>query len=52
MKVKARLQQSFSKESKLGYKFYLASDKEFVYRSDWAEHNYNLFMKYHTLDNT
>jgi hypothetical protein len=39
-----------TEESKLGYKFYLVSDTEFIYRSDWAEHNYNLFMKYHTLD--
>jgi hypothetical protein len=37
-------------ESKLGYKFYLTTDKEFVYRLDWVEHNYNLFMKYHTLE--
>jgi hypothetical protein len=26
-------------ESKLDYKFYLADDKEFIYREDWAEHN-------------
>jgi hypothetical protein len=37
-------------ESKLDYKFYLADDKEFIYREDWAEHNYALFMKYHTLE--
>lgn len=37
-------------ESKLDYKFYLVDDKEFIYREDWAEHNYALFMKYHTLD--
>jgi hypothetical protein len=37
-------------ESKLDYKFYFADDKEFIYREDWAEHNYTLFMKYHTLD--
>ena len=37
-------------ESKLGYKFYLTSDKEFIYREDWVEHNYNLFLKYHTLE--
>ena len=36
-------------ESKLDYKFYLADDKEFIYREDWAEHNYAIFMKYHTL---
>ena len=37
-------------ESKLDYKFYLTSDKEFIYIEDWAEHNYNLFLKYHTLE--
>jgi hypothetical protein len=37
-------------ESKLDYKFYLADAKEFIYREDWAEHNYALFMKYHTLE--
>jgi hypothetical protein len=37
-------------ESKLDYKFYFADDKEFIYNEDWAEHNYALFMKYHTLD--
>jgi len=37
-------------ESKLDYKFYLADEKEFIYREDWAEHNYALFMKYHTLE--
>lgn len=34
-------------ESKLGYKYYYPED-EHVYREDWVEHNYNLFMKYHT----
>jgi hypothetical protein len=37
-------------EKKLGYKFYLTSDKKFIYRKDWADHNYNLFLKYHTLE--
>jgi hypothetical protein len=37
-------------ESKLDYKFYLSTDKDFVYREDWVEHNYELFLKYHTLD--
>jgi hypothetical protein len=36
-------------ESKLDYKYYLTSCPEFVYREDWVEHNYNLFIKYHTL---
>lgn len=37
-------------ESKLDYKYYLASDTDFIYREDWVEHNYNLFLKYHTLE--
>lgn len=37
-------------EALLGYKFYLTTDKNFIYRKDWVEHNYNLFIKYHTLE--
>ena len=37
-------------ESKLDYKYYLSSDKEFIYREDWVEHNYNIFLQYHTLE--
>ena len=37
-------------ESKLNYKYYLSSDKEFVYREDWVEHNHNIFLQYHTLE--
>jgi len=37
-------------ESKLNYKYYLSSDKEFVYREDWVEHNRNIFLQYHTLE--
>jgi hypothetical protein len=37
-------------EQKLGYKFYYAHDKEFVYREDWVQHNYELFLRYHTLE--
>jgi len=37
-------------ESKLDYKFYLSTETDFVYREDWVEHNYALFIKYHTLD--
>ena len=36
-------------ESELDYRYYLASDPEFIYREDWVEHNYALFMRYHTL---
>ena len=35
------------KEQELGYKFYYPNE-EHVYREDWVEHNYNLFMNYHT----
>lgn len=35
-------------ESKLGYKYYLTTD-DIVYRDDWVEHNYNIFLKRHTL---
>jgi hypothetical protein len=38
------------KESKIDYKYYLTSDNEFIYREDWAEHNYNLFLIYHTFE--
>ncbi len=34
-------------ESLLPYKYYLIDDNH-VYREDWVEHNYNLFLKYHT----
>jgi len=37
-------------ESKLDYKYYTSSDNEFVYREDWVEHNYNIFLQYHTLE--
>ena len=35
-------------ESMLDYKYYLASD-DHIYREDWIEHNYEIFLKYHTL---
>ena len=38
------------KESKLEYKYYTTSSPEFIYREDWVEHNYNIFLKYHTLE--
>lgn len=38
------------KESKLDYKYYLSTSPEFIYREDWVEHNYNIFLKYHTLE--
>lgn len=35
-------------ESLLGYKYYLTTD-EHIYREDWTEHNYQLFLKHHLL---
>lgn len=35
--------------STLDYKYYLSTSNVFEYRNDWVEHNYNIFMKYHTL---
>tara|TARA_B110000858_G_C17802383_1_gene476004 strand:- start:3143 stop:3781 length:639 start_codon:yes stop_codon:yes gene_type:complete len=37
-------------EEKLDYKYYLTSDENIEYREDWVEHNYSLFLKYHTLN--
>lgn len=37
-------------ESKLDYKYYLSSSNEFIYNEEWVEHNYNIFLKYHTLE--
>jgi predicted secreted protein len=37
-------------ESEINYKFYYADDPNIVYREDWVEHNYNLFLQYHTLE--
>ena len=37
-------------ESELDYKFYVTSSPTFIYRKDWVEHNYNLFIEYHTLE--
>lgn len=36
-------------ESLLDYKYYLTTDN-IEYREDWVVHNYNIFLKYHTLD--
>ena len=38
-------------ESKLDYKYYLKNSNNFIYKKEWADHNYNLFLKYHTLIN-
>ena len=41
-------------ESKLDYKFYCISNMEktdkFIYKEDWARHNYEIFLNYHTLN--
>ena len=36
-------------ESKLDYKYFLTTDV-LEYREDWVEHNYSIFLKYHTLE--
>jgi len=37
-------------ESRLDYRFYQA-DEVIEYREDWVQHNYEIFMKYHTFQN-
>ena len=37
-------------ESKLDYKYYLTSQAPFIYNKEWVNHNYDLFIKYHTLE--
>ena len=37
-------------ESKLDYKYYLTTSINFIYRRDWVEHNYKIFLQYHTLE--
>lgn len=36
-------------EYNIGYKYYLATDSEKPFRKDWADDNYNKFIKYQTL---
>lgn len=36
-------------ESKLDYRYYLTTD-DIQFREDWVEHNYQLFLQYHTLE--
>ncbi|WP_041273036.1 exostosin domain-containing protein [Desulforapulum autotrophicum] len=49
--VKERNETFRSKaESELDYKFYF-SNEQFVFNENWVEHNYKLFLKYHTLEN-
>ena len=36
-------------ESKLPYKYYTINE-EHIYREDWAEENYELFLRYHTFE--
>ena len=37
-------------EARLGYRYFLPGEQH-EYHEDWAEHNYQLFLKYHTLVN-
>lgn len=36
-------------EMVIPYKYYINTEKEFIYRTDWADFNYSLFIKYHML---
>lgn len=36
-------------ESELDYRYYLSTDAH-IYREDWVAHNYELFLRYHTLE--
>jgi Exostosin family len=36
------------REALRGYRFYTRSEK-FIYKQAWVEHNYNIFLKHHTL---
>lgn len=38
------------RESELDYKFYFTDSKKFTYNEEWVHHNYNLFLKHHTLE--
>lgn len=38
-------------ESGLDYKYYLTTERH-VYREDWVENNYRIFLKYHTLEDS
>ena len=35
-------------EAKLNYHYYLTTDKNIIYRADWADANYQLFLIHHT----
>lgn len=37
-------------ESFLDYKFYYSDEENIIYREDWVNYNYELFLKYHTLE--
>ena len=37
-------------ESKLDIFYYLTKSYNYTYHYHWIEHNYNIFLKYHTLE--
>lgn len=48
--VRAREESFRSRaEERVPYKFLLSNQSRFEYREDWAEHNYQLFKRFHTL---
>tara|TARA_B100000886_G_scaffold318562_1_gene258677 strand:- start:583 stop:1875 length:1293 start_codon:yes stop_codon:yes gene_type:complete len=49
--VKSKIETYRSElESKIDYKYYLSDSPKFDYREDWVEHNYKIFLEYHTFD--
>lgn len=38
------------KEKELDYKFYYTTDENKIFIKDWVLHNYEIFLKYHTLE--
>ena len=46
--LQSRMHHRSLREAFSGYKFYTRSQK-LVYRPDWVEYNYQLFLKHHTL---
>jgi len=46
--LQSRTHHRSVREALRGYKFYLSS-QELIYKPEWVEHNYNIFLKHHTL---
>jgi hypothetical protein len=46
--LRSRIHHRSIREALRGYKVYTPAEK-LLYRSDWVEHNYNIFLQHHTL---